>query len=339
MVFLRSVGLVLLSFLFVQTYAQGKVYRPSDLSFRGFIKIDSKKEVYADVQKAKLKKPTIILLNGLTYSTGDWDAFAAPLLKEGYGVVRYDMMGMGETLLKYAPVLEMISYQQQVEDLKNLLEALELPTPYNIAGLSYGGAIAEAFAQKYPDLVKNVIMMAPYVGPLQQQDEWIKSQIWYTRRTMPWNTASDDDLYDYFLKQIIYTTYPAAEPKSVKNSFSLEGIFRMVQSVRKFNGVATAQEMPDHSVHLMIAVNDQYIKTEVHDEFWEALSSSSRLSRIYVHDSEHKMVEAVPMFTSAWVKEILDGNKNLTRGYDFHGFPRSGEAKGPNGIVIKTPKD
>ncbi len=40
---------------------------------------------------------------------------------------------------------------------------------------------------------------------------------------------SDDDLYDLFLHQIVYATYPQAEPIVLENPFKLEATYRLVQ--------------------------------------------------------------------------------------------------------------
>jgi pimeloyl-ACP methyl ester carboxylesterase len=339
---MRNLILLVVVGLFVQLGSAlartGDVYHPSDVTFKGFVQIREGKEIFVDVQKAKAGKPTIVLLNGLTYSTRNWDSFVAPLVKAGYGVVRYDMEGMGQTLLKYAPVTAPISYEQQAIDLKDLLKELQIKAPYNIAGLSYGGAIAVQFGLAFPKLAKNLIMMAPYVGPLPEQDEWIRSQIWYTRRIAPWNQANDEELYDFYLRTLVYTTYPIAEPVSAENPYKLEGIFRMVQSVRKLDAKSVANGLPANTVHLVTAVKDQYIHTADHDAFWNAVPKNSKASRVDLHDCEHKIVEDIPKFSASVVMEIVDGNKALSKGKVLQGYPFQGELRGDS-ETIQLPKE
>lgn len=294
---------------------------------RGFVAISAQKELFVDYVPAEGKNPTVILINGLTYSTRQWNNFTEALLAKGVGVLRYDPIGQGQTLLKYAPILNVIPYQDQIKDLKTLLTKMKIKGPYNLVGLSYGGGIAAGFAAAYPNLVKNLVMMAPFTRPLDGTDNWIKAQIWATRQIFPFNKMSDDDLYDYYLHQIVYATYPQAEPIVLENPFKLEATYRLVQGIRKARPIDYTNTIPPRALHLMIARQDQYINTSVLDEYWDAVPQDARASRLYINGSEHKMVEAVPNFTAAWVYEIVTGNKKLFKGSDFEGYPYRGEVR------------
>ncbi len=314
--------LVLVSGLFVSMESVAKAE-----AVRGFVAISSQKELFVDYVPAQGQKPTVVLINGLTYSTRQWDNFAEALIAKGIGVFRYDPIGQGQTLLKYAPILAPIPYQDQIKDLHDLLAVMKLKGPYNLVGLSYGGGIAAGFAAAYPNLVKNLVMMAPFTRPLDGTDNWIKAQIWATRQMFPYNKMSDDDLYDYFLHQIVYATYPQAEPIVLENPFKLEATYRLVQGIRKARPIDQTDKIPARALHLMIARQDQYIATSVLDEYWDAVPTAARASRLYINGSEHKIVEAVPNFTAAWVYEIVTGNKKLYKGADFEGYPFSGEVR------------
>lgn len=292
---------------------------------KGFVQVAPDREFFVDYVPAQKGQPTVVLVNGLTYSTRQWQNFADALLARGVGVLRYDPAGQGQTLLRYAPIVQVIPVQQQIADLHSLLQVLKIKGPFNFVGLSYGGGVAAGFAAAYPSLVKNLILMAPFTRPLEGQDRWIRSQIWATRQVFPYNKLSDDELYDHFLHQIIYATYPQAEPVVLENPFKLEATFRLVQGIRKFRPVELTQSLPAQSVHLMIARQDQYIETAVLDEYWDAVPAKARASRLYINGSEHKMVEAVPRFTAAWVYQVVRGNPKLFVGRDFEGYPFRGE--------------
>ncbi len=292
-------------FLFFTATAQA-----FDLSknYNGFIAIDST-DVYVEYLAPKNDKPTVILLNGLTYSTRQWDKMTAVLKKMGLGVLRYDMTGMGKTLLKYGLRSEPYYYANQVLELDNLLTTLNIAKPYHIAGLSYGGGIAAAYSYKYPQKIKNAILMAPYTAPLAGQDQWIKTQISVTRAMFPANPYSNEELYDYFLRQICYSTYPSLEPIVLENPLKLEATFRLTQGIRKFNALDEVNRFPNNSVHLIIAKKDQYIPQAVLDGFWDALPLKARASRIYIEGSEHKIPEAVPQIAAEIILKIISSTK------------------------------
>lgn len=331
--FLTLVAALVLSFNVWAGSSENAPYDPAAASYKGFIKISSSRELFVDYVKAKNNQPTVILLNGLTYSTRQWEQMIQPLLVRGVGIVRYDMFGMGQTLAKYAPMMEIIPYQNQVADLKALLNSMQLKGPYNIVGLSYGGGIAIGYAAAYPNDIKNLVLIAPYTQPLDEQDTWIKSQIWATRQMYPYNPASDEELYDYFLHQIVYATYPQVEPIVLGSPFTLESVFRMTQGIRKYRPLDMTDLLSAKSVHLMIARKDQYIKPVVLETYWNAVPKSARASRIYVNDTEHKMPEAIPNFTAAWVYKILSGEDLYFQGRDFEGFPLKGEVRTGDQVI------
>lgn len=307
--------------------SQDPVFDPKADKFVGFIEIRANKSLYVDYVKAQPGNPTVILLNGLTYSTRQWTDFSIGLIKKGIGVVRFDFDGMGKTMERYAPYSEAIPVESQATDIKLLMRKMQIAAPFNLVGLSYGGGVAAEFALLYPKDVKNLILMAPFTQPVEGQDTWIKAQIWATRQIFPWNTMTDDELYDYYLHQIIYATYPQAEPIVLESPWKLETIFRLIQGIRKFKALDSVNTLPKKTVHLMVAGQDQYINRSVMDDYWDAIPHSARASKIIINNSEHKIPEAVPLFSSAWVYEIVTGNALLFKGKEFVGYPFAGRAE------------
>ena len=291
-----------------------------------WVSVSPDRELYVEFYPPQKGQPTVVLLNGLTYSTRSWDQMTQALVQKGFGVVAYDMQGQGQTLLRYAPALEVYKVEAQIEDLKVLLQKLKIPAPYHLLGLSYGGGVAVGFGLNYPQLVKNLILMAPYTKPLVTLDQWIQSQVWATRRLFPATPWSDDELYDFYYRQIVYATYPQSEPTILENPFKLEAVFRMGQGIRKFVPEKEAHQL-QVPVHLIVARNDQYIAQDVLDSFWQQVPVAQRMSRIYINGSEHKIPEAVPSFAAGWVQHILNQQPALFKNKDFEGWPLRGVAQ------------
>lgn len=276
-------------------------------NFQGFVSI-STKELYVDYTAPQAGKETVVLLNGLTYTTVQWDQLTAELSKKGLGVLRYDMDGMGKTLLRHGVKFEPYAYTDQVEDLYLLLKTVELKAPYNIAGLSYGGGIAAAFSYRYASSVKNAILMAPYTEALEQQDNYIKFQVAVARLYFPFNPATNDQLYDYYLRQICYTTYPLVEPIVLENPLKLEAVFRMTQGIRKFRAIEEVDRFAAKTVHLVIAEKDEYIPREVLTKFWDKVPEAARASLTILKDSKHKIPEVKPLEASNIIEAIINGS-------------------------------
>lgn len=124
----------------------------------------------------------------------------------------------------------------------------------------------------------------------------------------------------------------------MKNPFILEAVFRMTDGIRKFRPIDYVSAIPEKSLHLMIARQDQYIQTAVLEEYWDAVPEKARASVMYINGSEHKMVEAVPRFAATWVYEIIKGNPKLFKGSTFEGYPFRGEIRSGN-ETIRTVKE
>lgn len=296
-------------------------------SFRGYIKVRPDRELFVNYVQPKAGMPTLVILNGLTYSTVQWDRMIEPLVQRGVGIVRYDMYGMGLTLVnrlkQYGPPSQIIQHEDQVADLKTLLTVMKIKGPYNFVGLSYGGGIGIAYGTKYKKDVANLILMAPFTQAVEAQDTMIREKIARTRHLFPYMT--DDQLYDQYLYQLVYWTYPAAEPVITATPYGLEGVFRMVQGIRKFRPIESIKQLPEN-IHMMVAGKDQYIDSSVLDGYWAAVPTASKASHIVVQGSEHKIPEAVPNFAAAWIYEIIvKKNPLLFKGMDFQGQPATGE--------------
>lgn len=298
-------------------------------SFKGFVKIESVRSLYVDWQQGQPGKPVVVLLNGLTYETTAWDSFVAQLAPYGYSILRYDPRGMGETLEKEGGVSEPIAIEDQARDLDLLTKKMGIEGPLNLVGLSYGGGLAIAFAGAYPDRVGRAILMSPFTEPVASQDAWIRNQIAVTRTMFPFNPATDEELYVYFLRQNVYTIFPLTEPSMLSSPLKPEAVFQMTQGVRLFDMLAASQNFPAKSVFLVTAAEDQYIQQPVFKAFWEQLPASSRASWLSIDFSEHKIPEAFPVFAAGWVDHILSDSAETISGRKFRGNPLTGNITRP----------
>jgi 3-oxoadipate enol-lactonase len=99
---------------------------------------------------------TIVLLHEMGMCLESWDE-AAQLLEQRFSVLRYDLRGFGLS----EKVRGDISMQDEVNDLRCLMQELKFPSPTILVGSAVGGAIALAMAASHPSKVKAVIAISP----------------------------------------------------------------------------------------------------------------------------------------------------------------------------------
>ena len=99
----------------------------------------------------------VVLAAGISVPYYIWDPTFDALVKAGFRVLRYDYYGRGYS---DRPAIE---YNQElyVRQLAELLDALHITQPIDLAGLSYGGSVVTSFADKYPDRVRSLIYIDP----------------------------------------------------------------------------------------------------------------------------------------------------------------------------------
>ena len=105
---------------------------------------------------------TIVLLHEMTASLESWDAIA-PVLAVHNRVLRYDLRGFGLS----ERIEGSITLDDEVQDLRALLQVLGIGGKVTLIGAAIGGAIALLYAATYPDQVEGVVAISPaaYMAP------------------------------------------------------------------------------------------------------------------------------------------------------------------------------
>lgn len=101
--------------------------------------------------------PTVVLLHEMQMSLESWD-YVLPALQPHHRILRYDLRGFG---LSEKVRGTSLTLDDEVEDLKQLLDALKIQGPVTLIGGAVGGAIALKFAATYPERVRGVAVTSP----------------------------------------------------------------------------------------------------------------------------------------------------------------------------------
>lgn len=131
----------------------------------------------AQIQKVKLSRgythykyfgennrPLIVMLHGMTIPAWGWGLIIPDLVKRGYSVLVYDRYGRGYS----ERVKEPLSMNIMVDQLFELLTALNISEPFHIVGHSMGSVVATQFAIRYPEKTKRVVLSSPLIDLSKQ---------------------------------------------------------------------------------------------------------------------------------------------------------------------------
>lgn len=139
-------------------------------------------------------RPLLVLNNGILMNAAASWLNQTEALARHYHLLQYDCRGQG---LSDHPD-EPYSMAQHADDLAGLLQALDQRAAH-IAGISYGGEVAQAFALAYPDRTRSLFLAdtVSEVGPELRLviESWIEparradAQAFF-QATVPWNFSA-----------------------------------------------------------------------------------------------------------------------------------------------------
>ena len=138
--------------------------------------------VYAQVNGARLwyeseghGEPLVLIAGGPGDSHSPFHPFFSRLA-DHYRVIYFDAFGVGKS--DRAKSAAEYSFARDVENLEGLRKALQL-SQMNLLGHSYGGMVAQAYALKYPQAVKRLILI----------DTFYSGEMWQTN-----NDSCNDEI-------------------------------------------------------------------------------------------------------------------------------------------------
>jgi 3-oxoadipate enol-lactonase len=98
--------------------------------------------------------PVLVLNNGVIMNAATSWIFQTKTLAKGYRVLQYDCRGQGQSDHPDEPY----TMDLHADDLYSLMNAFGIETAH-IAGISYGGEVAQAFVLKYPKKTRSLLLI------------------------------------------------------------------------------------------------------------------------------------------------------------------------------------
>ncbi len=139
--------------------------------------------------------PVLVLNNGIIMNAASSWMFQTPVLSPHYRLLQYDCRGQGQS----DHPEEEYSMEGHADDLAGLLDFLDIDDAH-IAGISYGGEVAQAFALKYPNRARSLIL-ADTASEVRPQlritiQSWLDAlesgdPLAFFHVTVPWNFSAE----------------------------------------------------------------------------------------------------------------------------------------------------
>ncbi|MFX1277264.1 MAG: alpha/beta fold hydrolase [Promethearchaeota archaeon] len=101
------------------------------------------------------KPITIIFVNGAQQTMGIWRDFIKRF-KEDYRIIVFDFPGQGRAEILYGDYI--ISFEEQMEVLHNIVLALSTLGDNYLVGASWGSIVAAGYASRHPERVKKLLL-------------------------------------------------------------------------------------------------------------------------------------------------------------------------------------
>ncbi|TXH06418.1 MAG: alpha/beta hydrolase [Nevskiaceae bacterium] len=102
--------------------------------------------------------PIAVLVHGISIPMWTWDRIGPVLAASGFRVLKYDMLGRGESAYPPGPYDRSLLVKQ----LSELLDGLGVSEKIHLVGFSFGGAVATNFTSLFPGRVACLALIAPF---------------------------------------------------------------------------------------------------------------------------------------------------------------------------------
>lgn len=262
------------------------------------------------------KDPVIIFEAGLGCFSADWQLVQSALPENKMLTMSYDRAGMGWS----GPDSAEPTIERTIENLKTLLDKLDLKPPYIFVGHSFGGMVGQLFTLKYPDDVKGLILVdaglenvpASLGGPEQPRETAIDHlpaavrHFIYNRRSLEFGDEVALRAH-YAVLRALHNTTMHVELKHYKSAGAtlLSSLADSPKNPIKCPmKVITAAHYPDMEGR---ALDEEEKKDK---EIWAAgqkglLDRGSDSSQIIAENSDHMILHHEPELIAAQIQDLF----------------------------------
>lgn len=287
-----------------------------------FVPVGDGREVYVEYSAAAPGAATVALVNGLIYDVDRWNDFADGLKAKGLGVIKYYFRGQMLTLRREVDARGRpeffdrgLTLRDLSDELKQVLNALEVSGPVDIVGLSYGAAIGAEFASRQPESVRSLILMAPVVVSTEYYDPggaWLRRSLdalpWFWGPV--WGPMVRDQVYDWIFRTYITRERITEEriPPSMRDIPEVykEAVFHHVRAARDFD-LKKFAFVAGPKVHMIVAGEEAAPLLKDQSKAWSGFAEPARGALIRLMPAAHAIPDTAPVLAANLVARLGAG--------------------------------
>ncbi len=196
-------------------------------------------------------------------------------------------------------------------------------------------SVTKSSASTIIETSKDWVEMSFPEGPLKN---YYLSYLSVFEKLIPFIPETKDDLYNFFLRVQVFTTYSLMEQSLIADEPSpevllkrLDDIFKMVVGIRKLNLTSAISMLSSNMpIHLFIATADEYlhynpfyeylwISKPVLIQYWDSVPQTNQATLSLIN-SHHKMTEEFPNWIAKYM-EVLITTSNIPHGSQIKANP------------------
>ncbi|MFL0799593.1 MAG: alpha/beta hydrolase [Agarilytica sp.] len=253
----------------------------------------------------KTSRPTIVFVNGLSMRTNHWEPFVKLLTAQNISVLLYDMLGQGASS---KPVLG-TNFSENADAISQVMSELNIPQAY-IAGISFGGVVAEEFAFRYPEKTKGLIPISTFSeldGQLKLHSENLHMALTqigfegYLNLLLPLN----------FTSKYLENMAEVLEVSKRLSSLSLDvyGIQNLMESLAHFPSITKDIQKITAPTLILNAEYDFFTPRHIHDIIRRNIKNSKMM---IIQHYAHAFTLEIPDISCRIIADFVDQVENNT---------------------------
>lgn len=251
----------------------------------------------------------VLFLNGIDKGLSQWTRVRESLQFKhpDWGFTQVDLLGQGKTAELNPTEGASISYRAQVDALKILIQDRGLSGKKLIlVGHSYGGGIAARLIKENPGLVKEAVLVSPFVDHLETHQPGVGPVMWWAKQ---WSEMMGlRGLYEANVQMGsdagAMMTWPMYSFWHSTNS-RLTDVMALSRGIRDLQMDQSLRGAGSTRISILSAQMDELIPVTAHAALWSQIPASAR-GRFGLLTTTHESVTTAPDLVAREILRTLD---------------------------------